>query len=215
MLELRIGAKPEAAGFPWSEVLAIAPHLIWAGVLLIVLTWLGRDNLVELLRRVQKVGIAGLEVELRQTLEQAAKEQGRTLSGPDLDRVSKRLLRDAAIIKGARILWLDNTPNNNLAERRIFEMAGASVDTRTSIRSAEEALARRSYDLILSNIAHPGETETGVDFADRLAATENAPPVIFYVGHARKPAPASAFGITDRPDEFVHLVLDALARSRG
>ena len=41
-------------------------------------------------------------------------------------------------------------------------------------------------------------------------------PIIFYVGRldASAGVPAGAFGVTNRPDELLQLVLDALARAR-
>jgi CheY-like chemotaxis protein len=57
----------------------------------------------------------------------------------------------------------------------------------------------------------------GIDMLKDLAKQEVTLPVIFYVGHVEPgaPAPAGAFGITDRPDQLLQLILDALARTRG
>ena len=40
--------------------------------------------------------------------------------------------------------------------------------------------------------------------------------VVFYVGRVDRAAgvPAGSFGITNRPDELLHLVMDALERCR-
>jgi hypothetical protein len=42
-------------------------------------------------------------------------------------------------------------------------------------------------------------------------------PVIFYVGRPEPGAgvPADAFGLTNRPDQLLQLVIDALSRVRG
>ena len=42
-------------------------------------------------------------------------------------------------------------------------------------------------------------------------------PVIFYVGRPEpeKGAPAGAFGLTNRPDQLLQLVVDALSRTRA
>lgn len=39
-------------------------------------------------------------------------------------------------------------------------------------------------------------------------------PIIYYVGSAdpSRPVPVGAFGLTARPDELLHLVMDALER---
>jgi len=51
----------------------------------------------------------------------------------------------------------------------------------------------------------------------RLRAANVLLPMIFYV-HKLKPGagtPEGTFGITNRPDQLLHLVPDALGRSRG
>lgn len=42
-------------------------------------------------------------------------------------------------------------------------------------------------------------------------------PVVFYVGEVdpKKGTPVYAFGLTNRPDELVHLILDILERTRS
>ena len=42
-------------------------------------------------------------------------------------------------------------------------------------------------------------------------------PVIFYIGRPEPGAgvPAGAFGVTNRPDQLLQLVVDALSRVRG
>jgi hypothetical protein len=51
----------------------------------------------------------------------------------------------------------------------------------------------------------------------RLRNTGFRQPVIYYVGRPNPDAgvPADAFGVTNRPDQLLHLVIDALSRVRG
>jgi hypothetical protein len=41
--------------------------------------------------------------------------------------------------------------------------------------------------------------------------------IIYYAGYVdeARPVPIGAFGITDRPDEVLHLILDVLEREAG
>jgi CheY-like chemotaxis protein len=214
MLDVHLGPKPEPTGV-WDVVTGIVPHLLWTGLLLVILFWIGRDGLMALIGRVRKVGVAGVEIEFKEALESAAEAHARTLSAIDLGRASRRLARERALVEGARLLWIDNQPDNNKIEISILESAGARVDTQVTSAGAKSAIDHISYDAIVSDIDREGDNAAGLNFATSLTQIRNSPPVIFYVGAARKPVPSSAFGITDRPDELIHLVLDALARRRS
>ena len=51
---------------------------------------------------------------------------------------------------------------------------------------------------------------------DKFRAFDKKTPLIFYIGvvDPDKDKPAQAFGITKRPDELLHLTLDALERKK-
>ena len=70
------------------------------------------------------------------------------------------------------------------------------------------------YDLILSDIARPTGEPTGLDFLEQYRGHGWSPPLIFYISvvDEDQPVPLGAFGLTNRPDELVHLVIDALER---
>lgn len=205
---------PQRAGMPWDAVLGVLPHLLWTLLLLFIVLWIGKDGLNALAGRVQKVGVAGVEVEFRHDLEKAAEKADTPISGVDLGRASRRLAREQALVQGARILWVDDVPGNNEVEMKLLEDAGARVDVQTSNEAARGAVERVRYDLVISDLGRADPRDNPVQFADWFATTRAASPLIFYTGSPVRPTPASAFGVTDRPDELVHLVLDALARVR-
>jgi hypothetical protein len=69
--------------------------------------------------------------------------------------------------------------------------------------------------LMLSDIARADDPKEGV--AALLAVRSLAPslPVVFYVGHLSSSSPPKgAQGITDEPNELLHLMLDQLERHR-
>ena len=215
MLDIHVGEADKAPSFPWDTVNALGPHLLWVGFLLWVLIWIGKNRLVELLSRVQKFNLAGVEIEFRNTLEQAAESRQQTVPAVDLGHASRRLARSVELMRDARILWVDDEPENNRLEVSLFEEAGARVDIATTSEAALGALQRTRYDVILSDIARGDEGDAGLVLAGRLASDGRSPPLIFYVDNVQKPVPPAAFGITRRPDELLHLVLDVLARSRS
>lgn len=215
MLDIHLGPAPGPKGFDFEPVIGLAPHLIWAIVVVFVLLWIGRRGFQSFAGRIRKVGAAGFEIELQETMESAAVAHRQQIPVVDIGKASRRLASQQALLEGARLLWIDNRPANNSNEIKLFEYAGARVDLQLTSASAEMAILQVTYDLILSDIDREGSPTEGLRFASQLAQVHNSPPLIFYVGEARKPVPFSAFGIADRPDELVHLVLDVLGRSRS
>jgi CheY-like chemotaxis protein len=143
---------------------------------------------------------------------------------PEVDRFGKDVLaRTPAlrraqlvgpVIKGARILWVDDRPQNNHGECRLLTALGAEV---WQVRSTEEALAalpHGRWDLLLSDMGREGVSDAGLQMLKRLPP--KSPPVVFYVGHVdeSQPVPPGAFGIADLPEPLLHLVLDVLERHR-
>ncbi len=215
MAQIYIGPKPDASGVPWESLIGLLPHLFWIGLLLFILSKIGRDGLIEILGRMKKISVAGVEIEFKETLQKAAEARSQQLSAIDLGRASRRLVHERRLVNGARLLWVDDHPDNNRIEMSLLEEAGARVDLQTTSSAALAALGHTKYDLILSDINREGDAAEGIKFSESIAKLQKNPLLIFYTGEIKKPVPAFAFGITNRPDELVHLVLDALARRRG
>jgi CheY-like chemotaxis protein len=200
---------------PWSAWIAVIPHFIWAMLLIAFACWIGRDTFRSLMKRVDKISIAGVELQLREDLEAVATARGQSIPGDELGKAARRLAVSSRWVSGARLLWVDDEPDGIVQESGLFEQAGAHVTRVLSSAEAFDKLNRKNYDLVLSDIKRNGDNTAGTTFANKLAARQNPPPLIFYVGTVEKPWPEDAFGITNRPDELVHLVLDSLARSRS
>jgi CheY-like chemotaxis protein len=128
------------------------------------------------------------------------------------------ILRRAQVVqkavRGARILWIDDRPKGNVSEHDCLTGLGAVVKTAETTRSAIALLVRERYDLILSDIAREHRDHAGIDDLPKLLALAPAVPIVLYVGQRKPGVPASVFGITDRPDELLHLCMDALERRR-
>jgi hypothetical protein len=80
---------------------------------------------------------------------------------PDIARAAVRhaeLLGGA--IQGAKILWVDPVPNNNLYERGILENMGVSVQLAWSTTEALRILAVSDEDLVISNMFRTNDETT-------------------------------------------------------
>lgn len=116
----------------------------------------------------------------------------------------------------ANVLWLDDSPANNEWERTLLRELGLHVTAVARIASAEDCLKAQAFDLIISDIHRNGNPVAGVEELPRLRAAAADAPVIFYVGRVRSEerVPRGAVGITNRPDELLHLIMDAVERRR-
>ena len=157
----------------------------------------------------------GAEVKVASTVR---KHQVRITSS-DQSNVLARAAARADALTGRRVLWVDDEPDNNRLERHMLEALELQIETVTSTAAAQEALQsnERSYDLLLSDIKRPESNEAGLELLAWMRDEKIDLPTIFYVTlvEVEKPLPVGAFGLTNRPDELLHLAIDALERRHG
>jgi CheY-like chemotaxis protein len=131
-------------------------------------------------------------------------------SGGRFHRARERV----GLFKGVQLLWVDDHPENNLNERRMFRQLGVDIDSAKSTEEALAMLAAAKYDVVLSDMARGDHAVAGLDLLREMQQRDIKVPVIFYMGSfdADKGVPPRAFGATNRPDELLHLTLDVLER---
>jgi hypothetical protein len=78
-------------------------------------------------------------------------------------------------------------------------------------------LTKDPYDVVISDIRRGTIEDEGIRFLSRMDAKNLKHPVIFTVGRFEPEGgtPTHAFGITNRIDELLNLLFDALERIRG
>jgi CheY-like chemotaxis protein len=130
-----------------------------------------------------------------------------------MERASRNLSR----LQRAKILWVDDSPENNFNEIKMLHQLRSDVAT---AKSTEEALAliaeKKDFDIVLSDLKRGDDPTAGLGMLDTLRRSHPTLPVIFYVGEfdPARGLPPFAFGLTNRPDELLHLILDILARRK-
>jgi CheY-like chemotaxis protein len=129
----------------------------------------------------------------------------------------RRLRRNAQAVASAQILWVDDRPEWSRHEEQTLTRLGASVIRARSTEEAIGLIGTVSPDVVVSDIARPESARAGLDSLPEIRQAYPGAPVIFYVGRVDpdRAAPAGSFGITNRPDELVHLILDVLERQRS
>lgn len=200
--------------FPWEQIIPIAPDLLWILAIIIFLWLLGLKRIKFALSRATKIGIAGLEIELKQEVEAVAKAKSLSVTSPEAGRAARRLAGAADLISGARILWVDDNSSNNAGEIETLRGLNVDIDLAGSTADAGEQLAAAVYDVVLSDMARGADLDAGLKLIPFVQAAAGKPDLIFYVGTERQ-LPSGAFGLTTRPDELFHLIVDALSRRRG
>jgi CheY-like chemotaxis protein len=114
-----------------------------------------------------------------------------------------------------RVLWIDDYPESNDAERKILESIGLHIVLTGTSEAAARLLRDAPPDLVISDIWREGNPAEGIEFHRRwYDEGQAAVPFIFYLSYFRpeRGTPPLAFGITDLPGELIHLVLDLVER---
>ncbi|GES30288.1 P-loop NTPase fold protein [Streptomyces angustmyceticus] len=89
----------------------------------------------------------------------------------------------ADLLRGVRILWVDDHPRNNDSLAGAFRAAGAVVRIAEDSRAADDALAVETPTLIISDIERGGNPREGLEHVARLRRDGRyTGPVVFYAG---------------------------------
>jgi len=122
-----------------------------------------------------------------------------------------------SLVRGKRVLWVDDQPSNNFYERLALSHMGLMVDIATTSGEGLSAAAQLQPAVIISDMERNGQHDAGLRFLRSARAEGIRAPIIFYIGEVIDAlgVPAGAFAITDRADEVLHLVLDVLERAAG
>jgi len=197
-----------------AVLLGVIPTLLWVLLAGWAIFFLG-PQILRLMERLKTFKGWGVELEFAGAqLDQAAENHHVPRVPPERRaRLLARLARSGELLRGARILWVDDNPGNNRAEQALLSQFGALVAEATDVQSARAALRRERFDIVLSDMTKDGP-RVGRDLPETRADQRIGVPVIAYTGadQAALDRPAGLFGITNQPDELIHLILDARAR---
>ncbi len=128
--------------------------------------------------------------------------------------VMRRIEKVHSVLAGANLLWVDDQPEGNLYERVALSELGVQIDLALSTSEALLFLERKKYHAVISDMSRGAIPDEGLRMVQ--AMREESPPVVFYILDldGSRGTPPCTFGITNRPDELMHLLLDILERTR-
>lgn len=222
-----------------AALLQSVASLLWVAVAVAVV-WVLWPIVTAQQNRLAKMSVSASGVSVEFAEVKIAEAQARSGTAPDQDSsgqaarrtVATRLERNADLLARARILWVDDHPENNIPITDLLRRYGAVVDTARSNPEAEALLRTSRYDVVLSDVARDQEAATGhmppgLILAHHVQRSTGQKVVLFTArfNPARMPgaddterlelvlqAQESVFATTNRMDDALHYVLDLIER---
>jgi hypothetical protein len=200
--------------FPWDLLIPLFPQLLIVVILVAFLALIGPRRVWLALRRVKKIGFAGLEIELADYVEAAAANRHNPVSTRDADRAGQILADSAPLLSCARILWVDDDPSGNVWEMKILRRLCVALDLAESTDGARDSLRRGVYDIVISDMTRHGSSRAGEEIVPLVRSCPLPPHLIFYT-LKQWAKPEGAFGMAVTPDKLFTLIVAALGKRRG
>jgi len=203
------------------EFIKLVPSLLWISLALFIFLYFKdtlRDNILPNMGSIKGFGV---EVTIaREQMDRSFEKWNIKADDKDRARVLARAKRIAPILNGAKILWLDDEPGTLIEERLLLGQLGISVDFFDKF--SEELMSKltnNAYDLVVSDMKYqnPDGVKVKNNLLEEMVKRKIDIPLIYYVGNydRERGVPANSFGMTDRPDQFLHLVFDVIERKRS
>ena len=196
----------------WIDAAAPLLGAVVVTVLVVILVVRNWDGLAHLLGRASRLKVGMLELELATKSLQTSAE--RRVEVAVSERLRDRAERLRPAVTGMRVLWVDDKPLGNRAERAFLRAAGAEVLNVVSTQEAVTALGRDDWDVVITNVRRGDDATAGLDLARSAAEQGTGVPFVGYVMNLEPGVPAGFVAMTNRPEELIGAVLD-LADRRG
>jgi CheY-like chemotaxis protein len=220
--------------------------LIWPALALVGLLYLGKtlkNYLIDLGRdkNVSEVsaeaGTTGLKVTIKRQVEAAAMlMHADELSKPAQSPTDQQTLRvDKAQeivnlvmnvatpqavqkVAGAKVLWVDDHPSNNIYPRKALEALGIHFTLSTSTNDALERIRLDPYDVIISDMNRPPDKQAGLTLLEALRKQQMTTAFIIFARADRSDLKAEikrrgGYGVALSYQELFQFVIDVIQKA--
>ncbi|SRR6266487_4587890 len=227
-------------------MVAMLQVLIWPVLALFALFFLGTTlkNYLNDLRKDRNVsevsaeaGTSGVKFTIKRQVEAAtmlirANELGKSATSPDnkqtlpVDKTQKiiDLVTNVATpqavqkVAGAKVLWVDDKPSNNIYPRKALEAFGIQFTLSTSTHDALEKVGVDTYAVIISDFKRLPDEKAGFTLLEALRKQHITTPFIIFAGTDRSYLKAETIrrggdGVALSYQELFQLVIDAIQRA--
>jgi CheY-like chemotaxis protein len=206
-----------------TELVKLIPSILWFFLAVILIAAFYRPIRDDLLPNLISLKAGGVEfffvkdaIDAVLKLAEKSPQWKIVVPSEDKEKALKRAKKHVHIFRDAQFLWVDDHPENNFNEQAMFRQLRVTTQTDGSTKEALEILKSRHFDLVISDVSRGEKATAGLEFLGQFRKVNKTTRVIFYVGHfhPEKGGAVQAFGITNRPDEWLHLDFDALERKK-
>ncbi len=113
-----------------------------------------------------------------------------------------------------KALWIDDNLPLTLSEQRLINALNVQIDSAHNSEIAESMIKNTTYHFIVSDMLRNGNPTEGFDFITKLVKQNIHIPAILYITkyNTEKGVPPHVFGVTNKPSELLHLVMDIIER---
>lgn len=199
----------------WQRVLQVTPAVLWPLVVVLVLL-LFYSQIKNKLGDISSLKLSTFEAKFADRLANAQPD------GPPVSQEAQkgaigRAVRARKWCENKRILWVDDRPGNNHKLAEVFkQLLGVQIDFATSTVDGLQALrVSIDYAVVITDMARPDNDQAGLELIRVARAEQIYRPTVIYssLDNESIGVPAGAFGLTNRPDQLLHLVIDICERN--
>lgn len=127
-------------------------------------------------------------------------------------------LATSSNLRSARLLWVDDNPDNNLDERAVLSRSGATIVKAENTAGAIAELRDAVFDVIITDSSRSDDPQAAYTLVHQLRSHGISLPVIIYSGSSTPVAAAQAkaegaYGQTNRPSELFRMINEAIAQN--
>jgi CheY-like chemotaxis protein len=168
--------------------------------------------------RISMAQLFDLEIEVGETnkndAEEAAIKAAEQRGDHEVQPVIQKIGRTKKV-RLARVLWVDDNPDNNLYETQALEQLGLLVMKATSTEAGMFYFSNMDFSLVITDAQRGDDADAGMRLVKELQRTRPGTPVIVYtVGAAARREQlinAGARAVVDTPSELIAAVLEERA----
>jgi CheY-like chemotaxis protein len=162
-------------------IILILGGLVIVGAL--ILSWRGQGRSGKTDLEVSLADIFKLKLVLSSQNVDSAQEAVRD-AGRERNRTEAELTSLGKTSVLARILWVDDEPDNNIYETLALEELGKFVTKATSTEAARTYLGRMDFAAIITDLGRRDDRDAGLKFIREVRASGSRTPIIVYTADA-------------------------------